>query len=221
MISALMAFFNIAADQPKLRHYSTTIFVGNEIQPYLPFIHNLCLLEYRNYPYLYEESVKGEYCDFLSWYLTSKDGALGIVFADGVPVGFITGTALLDLQEHFVGVPELFTEHGLNAADYYYIGEVIVQREYRGHFLSKDLFSAIEEHARMLGYTKSSLVTESHASHPCKPTNYRDFDGLCLRLGFQKCDVVMPFTWMTIQPGGPSMPQEHRLDFWLKDLSNL
>lgn len=63
-------------------------------------MHELCLAEYRNYPYLHEEAVPGEYYDFLSWYLSSKDGALAIVFNGTDPVGFITGTSLMYQKPH-------------------------------------------------------------------------------------------------------------------------
>jgi GNAT superfamily N-acetyltransferase len=217
----LLSFFVFplcVADTSPLDHYHLKLFVGNEIRQYLPFVHELCLAEYRGYPYLYEEALPGEYYDFLSWYLTSKDGALAIVFNDSEPVGFITGTSLIDFEEHFTGVTELFHNSEMNAADYYYFGEVIVQKQHRGHFLSKRLFAMIEQYGRDLGYTKGCFVTESHEYHPSKPKDYREFSGLCLRLGYQTSPVIMHFSWMSIQPEGPSKMQDHELKYWVKDL---
>jgi GNAT superfamily N-acetyltransferase len=218
LLSFLMVPLFAISNNSESDQYQIKTFVGDEIKQYLPFIYTLCLTEYRGNPYLYEESSPGEYYDFLSWYLTSKDGALAIVFNGSEPVGFITGTSLIDFEAHFSGVTALFENAGMNAADYYYFGEVIVQKEHRGHFLSKRLFASLEEYGYSRGYTKGCFVCESHESHPSKPKDYREFAGLCLRLGYQKSPVVMQFTWNTIQPEGPSIMQEHVLNYWVKDL---
>lgn len=213
----MLSFCVFASNTHTSDQYRLQLFVGDEIATYLPFVHELCLTEYRNYPYLYEEAMPGEYYDFLSWYLTSKDGALTIVFNGSEPVGFITGTSLLDFEEHFNGGTRFFQNAGMNAADYYF-GEVIVEKEYRGHFLSKRLFDALEQHGCTLGYTQVCFVTESYDAHPSKPKDHREFAGLCVRLGYHKSSVIMPFAWMSIQPEGPSQMQEHLLRFWVKTL---
>ena len=197
--------------------YSIVLLSGDSIQPILSFIEQMRLSYFREYPYLYEGTLQEERV-YSAWFSKLKDSMVAVVYYNNKPVGFLTGTSFVDFSEHYTGSLTLFRNAGLDPEQYYYFGEVIIQKEHRGNSLSRKLFELLEQYVRDLGYTKTCLVTESHKTHPCKPTDYRELDGLWIRLGYIKTSAGITFKWNTLQVNGTKERQEHVLMYWIKDL---
>lgn len=201
--------------QPHNTLYTTTLLTGKQLHKILPFIATQRIVLFYEYPYLYEGNYEQEMA-YLTWFAQLPYSAVVVAYVDEEPVGFISGTALIDFDEHFKGTVQLFKTAGLQPKNYYYIAEVMVLPEHRGHQLSDQLFDYLEKYAEQQGYTAVCGVTESHEQHPLKPTDYISLEPLWQRLGYKKSDLVINFSWLTRQVDGSSREAEHLLRFWLK-----
>jgi GNAT superfamily N-acetyltransferase len=211
VVATMMSNLRASSDD-----YTVKVHSGHEWQSFMPFVVEQRISFFRDYPYLYEGNVDEENT-YIGWFSKLPHSAIAVVYADKKPVGFITGTALKDFEEHFKGAVEVFKYAGLEPATYYYIAEVIVLPSHRGKNLaSTRLFAAIEQYAQGLGYRDVCFVTESHDVHPLKPQNYRSLDPLWQKVGYTKSSLFLTFPWLTIQLEGSPKQQEHKLDFWLK-----
>lgn len=213
--------FSISAVQTNNRQelsdgYSMDILVGDTIEQILPFTQQMCLTYYREYPYLYEGTLEEQQACH-SWFSKLKHSAVAIAYYDNKPVGFLSGASFVDFAEHYTGSLTVFKNAGLDPAQYYYFADVIIEKEHRGHSLCKKLFAALEQYASNLGYAKNCLVVESHATHPCKPADYRELGDLWIRLGYTESPATISFKWNTIQSDGTQERQEHILRYWIKD----
>lgn len=198
--------------------YSIALFSGDTIQEILPFPQQMCLTYYREYPYLYEGTLEEQQA-YHSWLSKLKHSAVAIAYYGNKPVGFLSGAAFIDFAEHYTGSLTVFKNAGLDPAQYYYFADVIIEKEHRGHSLCKKLFAVLEQYAINLGYAKNCLVVESHATHPCKPADYRELGNLWIRLGYAESPATISFKWNTIQPDGTQERQEHPLRYWMKNLT--
>jgi phytanoyl-CoA hydroxylase len=211
-------------DAPRLRvadtnsracAYRIELFSGDSFKEYIPFIARMRCEAYREYPYLYEGTLAQEEA-YLTWLSRLKHTGIAIAFFNNTPIGFLSGTSLLDFDEHFSGAAALFNKEGLDAATYYYFTDVIIEPEHQGNGLSKKLFDLFESHSHLLGYTNACFVTEAHERHPLKPTDYRDLSPLWTRFGYKKSSMYSVISWDTIGVGGLSTQQEHQLQYWIK-----
>jgi GNAT superfamily N-acetyltransferase len=204
--------------KPESDSFTIKVLVDSELQKILPFIVEQRITLFREYPYLYEGNAKEENT-YLTWFSKLPHSAVVVAYLGDDPVGFVTGTDFTAFSEHFEGSSDLFKRAGLNPWAYYYIAEIIILPSYRGNHLSKRLFDAIEAYAYKCGYTASCFVTESHDVHPLKPKNYRSLEPLWADLGYAQSSLFIHFSWLTIQPDTSGIQQEHKLDYWLKDLN--
>lgn len=192
--------------------YTINILTGNELTKILPFVAQQRIIEFRLYPYLYAGSPEYEIS-----YLKIYD-VIAVVYYDQQPVGFLTGTSLIGSEPAFKGVIQLFEQADLHPENYFYFGEVIILPEHRGNSLGKKLFKVLEEYAYDHGYRAGCFITESHITHPLKPKNYKSHDDLWTSMGYIKSKLSLSLEWLTIQPDGSHIEQNHSVDYWLKNL---
>lgn len=197
--------------------YNIKLITGQEQSAFIPFIADLRISQYREYPYLYEGNMKEESA-YLSWLLALPSSAIAIAYLGSQPVGFVGGAGFVEFDEHFKGSIELFKNAQVQPAAYYYFTDVIIAHEHRGKKLGTKLFKVLEAHAQSLGYKAGCCVTESHEIHPLKPKDYKSVDSFLQRIGYTKSLLALNFTWMTRQIDGESAVQEHTLTYWLKTL---
>lgn len=192
--------------------YTINILTGNELIEILPFVAQQRIIEFRLSPYLYAGSQEYEIS-----YLRIYD-VIAVVYHDQQPVGFLTGTSLIESEPEFKGVIQLFEQAGLHPEDYFYFGEIIVLPEHRGNSLGKKLFKVLEEYAYNHGYRAACFITESHVTHPLKPKHYKSHDDLWTSMGYIKSKLSLTLEWLTIQTDGIHIEQSHSVDYWLKNL---
>ncbi len=197
--------------------YRTCILTGREIQEIIPFIAQQRIERYREYPSLYEGSMKDE-LELLHSYSKMVHSAVAIAYHNNDPIGFVTGVPLVEYDEHFVGSCDLFKKNGKDPTGYYYFVDVIVLPAYQGKGVASRLLEEFECYCRELGFLYTCLVSESNAWQAHKPCNYREPDSLWKRLGYNKANLSIYFTWNTIQPNGVPQYQEHELPYWIKKL---
>jgi len=192
-------------------HYTIDILTGNELTEFLPFVAQQRIIEFQLYPYLYAGSPEYE-ISYLRIY-----NVIAVIYCDQQPVGFLTGTSLIESEPEFKGVIQLFEQADLHHKDYFYFGEIIVLPEHRGNSLGKKLFKALEEYAYNHEYRAGCFITESHETHPLKPKNYKSHDDLWNSMGYVKSKLSLTLEWLTIQEDGSRLEQSHSVDYWLKN----
>lgn len=218
IITLLVLVLMSLSMKSKSDSFTIKVLVNSELQKILPFIVEQRIALFREYPYLYEGNAKEENT-YITWFSKLPHSAVAVAYLGKNPVGFITGTGFTGFSEHFEGSIDLFKRADLNPSAYYYIAEIVILPSYRGNHLSKRLFDALEAYAYKCGYTASCFVTESHDVHPLKPKNYRSLKPLWTGLGYAKSSLFIHFSWLTIQPNNSAVQQEHKLDYWIKDLN--
>jgi hypothetical protein len=199
-----------------LPSYTIKIITGAaELKTLVPFIAQQRLSYFRDYPYLYQGKYEEEYT-YLEWFSSLPYSAIAVVYHESKPVGFLTGTAFVDFDQHFEGSCSIFEKNALKPALYYYFSEIILPEHHQQN-LSSHLFFALENYAKSLGFSAGCFVDESHETHPLKPADYKPLDILWQKIGYKKSSITINFSWPTYQSNGPILQQKHTLSYWLKD----
>lgn len=195
--------------------YTIKIISKENVPSILHFVSELRIKFFRDYPYLYEGNLKEE-MNYLNWFSKLQDTQIVVAYQGDKPIGFLTGTAFIDFNEHFSGSTAIFKNAGLNPTDFYYFSEIIILPEHRGKNISKKLFKVLENYATQKGYKAACLVNESYSFHPLKPSNYKSLDSYFQHLGYHSTPLIIHYTWPTLQKDGSSSNQEHSLRYWIK-----
>jgi GNAT superfamily N-acetyltransferase len=195
------------------------IYKGTEIAAVVAEIAPLWVDEFVQYPYLY----KGTFADGIAYFsIFAKHAGAAVVGAytdEGMLIGFVSGAPFIDCAAHFVGSYELFEHANLKPALNYYITDLIVLPEYRGHGIARRCMELLEAYAQSLGYSSISLACEAHpAGHPQKPVDYPELDGLWQKLGYAPTSLFFSFEWPTLQHDGTVAMQSHSLRYWIKNV---
>jgi hypothetical protein len=198
--------------------YTIVCYKGQEARHIVPFVASLFCTSYAEYPYLYQGTQEISEGYFNNWVLPTKDSIIAVAYYDNKPVGFMSAGAFVDFDKHFVGSVETFKSAGLKPEEYFYATDCIIVPEHRKAKLVSKFAPVIMQHAVAAGYTYGCMVTESHETHPLKPKNYQELDGMLQRFGCRKTDLAVRFTWETIQPDGSVRDEEHVLTYWIKKL---
>ena len=169
--------------------FSIKIFYGKELLQWLDFIAQLRLTEFKEFPYLYIGNLDIEK-KYLASYATDNRSVFTLAFHNDEIAGVLTGTPFVSDLEPVPGGPEIFKKHGLQPQDFYYYGEFIVIPKYRGHGITRKLFSQQTAYVKSLGYKSLCLMTvDREPKHPLKPKNYINTDPIWEKLGFSKTDM--------------------------------
>ncbi|HLC06649.1 MAG TPA: GNAT family N-acetyltransferase [Candidatus Babeliales bacterium] len=198
--------------------YSIKVLTQDELKTLLPFVAQLRVNIFRNYPYLYDGNIAEE-MDNLEKYAQHNNSALAIAYYNENPVGFLCGSDLIHYSVHFENsVADLFKGVDLNIENYYYCADIIILPEHRGKYLAPQLFDAIENYAQQKGYTACCFITEHHENHPLKPRDHKSLVPLWNSLNYKKSALITYASWQTHQVDGTIKLEQHPLIFWLKNL---
>ena len=168
---------------------------------------------FRDFPYLYEGDLDYER-QYISTFMKSA-GAVVIGALDGERlVGAATGSPLTDHFEEF-GKP--FVERGLDPAGYFYFGESVLQKNYRGQGIGVRFFEERERAAREQGFSAcvfSSVVRP--ADRPARPADYVPLNTFWAKRGYARVDGLMTqFSWRDI---GDEAESPKPMEIWSRQL---
>ena len=129
---------------------------GDALRPHIPALARLRQAVFREWPYLYDgdEAYEAEY---LATYAVCPRATLVIAWDGPVPVGLATCLPLLDETPNVV-TP--FRAADLDPADWFYFGESVLLRPYRGQGAGVAFFQAVSA-------SRSSPATATPRSAPC------------------------------------------------------
>lgn len=184
-----------------------------ELPQYLEALASLRMTVFREFPYLYDGSVKNEQ-EYLDTYLKAENFCLFAAFHENEMVG---ATTCLPLEEESGEIKQPFLEKGLRLEEYTYFGESVLLPPYRGLGLGRKFYLLREAQAVLFNTPYAAFcAVDRSADHPFRPENHRFLDPLWQKLGYRKQhDLQCHMDWEEIPHGRKT---SHTLTFWIKAL---
>jgi len=168
---------------------------------------------FRDFPYLYEGDLDYER-RYLATYLTQEGAVIVGAFDGEALVGAATASPLAG---HFDDFAKPFAERGLDIADFYYFGESVLEKAYRGRGIGVRFFDERESAARQDGFTRcifSAVIRPP--DHPLRPEGYVPLDDFWRKRGYRRLEGFQTgFSWRDV---GEAAETEKRMEFWIREL---
>lgn len=182
---------------------------GTQVLDYLDQLAGLRLNIFREYPYLYDGQLEDER-RYLSGY--ADQGLVLLALDAGRVAGAITGMPLAQESEAFVAP---FRNAGLAPEQFYYIGELLLQADYRnlgwGSRLLDRLEQLVGDEGSFSQYCLATVVRPE--AHPSRPIGFVPIERFCRRHGYSLMNgVTAQVPWQELD-GQVSSKQ---LEFWHK-----
>jgi GNAT superfamily N-acetyltransferase len=187
---------------------------GDAVRRHIPDLARLRIQVFREWPYLYEGDEDYER-RYLETYVRSPRSVV-VLARDGERV--IGASTALPLEDEADYGKAPFVERGLPLDRYFYSGESVLDRAYRGRGLGVRFFAEREAHARSFGGFEIATfcAVQRPPDHPSRPTDYMPLDAFWTRRGYVKDPgFVACFSWRDI---GESEETEKPMAFWFKRL---
>jgi len=192
------------------------ILTNHQIQQHIETIASLRIAIFKEYPYLYDGDMQSER-DYLKSYAASKNSVVILAKDKGKIVGAVTGIPLSELDKIFL-MP--FMEKHIPTKAQYYLGEILLLKEYRGKGNGYKLYSMFEEWVRQKGKYQKIVIAEvvRPANDPRKPKDYIPTRKFWESLGYiEHPELVFHIPYKEI---GYKEKVPHSLVFSFKDLSS-
>ena len=170
---------------------------------------------FREFPYLYVGTEDYEQ-NYLADYLANPTTRLIVARDAGKVIGIATG-AMLSTELNIVGkVETLLQQHGIKPHSCFYLGEIILEPEYRSRGISKQVLELLKNAGREQGAERFCFLTVAREPNDIRcPADYISSDVIFEKYGFIKTDVSVTFEWPTIQADGQVENTANRLYFWI------
>ncbi len=194
--------------------FSIKAFSGKQAAAYIEEIAALRIEVFREFPYLYDGSFEYEK-EYLARYLSAPDAKIFLVFDEKNAVGV---TTCIPLWQEISEIQKPFTEKGLNLKEYFYLGESILKKEYRGKGIGKKFFQFREDEAKKhskVKYTTFCAVT-GRDYHTLKPEDYKSLNGFWRKSGYVLEPDLYTFLWW--KDVDQLKETRKKLEFWIKKL---
>ena len=188
---------------------------GAALAPFLGDLARLRITVFRDFPYLYAGD-EGYERRYLAIYVETTHAAVILAREGGHVIGAAT---CLPLAAETENVQAPFRARGLDPARFFYFGESVLERNYRGRGIGVAFFAAREAHARRVSDADFATfcAVERPPDHPARPPDYQPLDIFWRRRGFVPCpDLACTLHWRDLGDGGET---PHRLGFWVKSLT--
>ncbi|MBV8093108.1 MAG: GNAT family N-acetyltransferase [Acetobacteraceae bacterium] len=190
---------------------------GAALEPLVPALAQLRIAVFRDWPYLYDGDV-GYEARYVRTYLESPSAAVIVAFDGANAVGAST---CLPLAEETGNVQAPFQERGWDVRRFFYFGESVLLRAYRGRGIGVAFFDAREAHARRVSdcdYSCFCAVVRP-PDHPLRPADAKPLDSFWRRRGYTAYPaLICHMTWKDL---GEQQETEKRLTFWMKPLTGV
>ncbi len=196
---------------PELRYLSLR---AETLQPHLEELGRLRIEVFRDFPYLYEGSLEYE-TNYLKKYLHSSQALAFMVYDGDRAVG---ATTCLPLRDEEPEVQKPFLDKGYKVEDYFYFGESILLKPYRGLGIGKRFFEEREVHAQQFGtYTHTCFcAVERPGDHPLTPSDYHSNRAFWAKTGYTEYpSLYCEMRWQDIDQQEETAK---KLVFWLKPI---
>lgn len=187
-------------------------FKGQAIAPYVNDITCLTLIIYREYPYLYEGTAE-EYGPFIQYYADFENSVAAILFDHDKPVGVAIGMPIQDMRDKYKE-PLLNFDPSLENESLFYLGELLLLKDYRGKGWGKKMYLALEQEAKRQNNKICFCQIEDWPKHPQRPVFYQPLNEFWYKLGFEPIkDFSFSVSWRNISESEES---SHQMYYWIK-----
>lgn len=197
-----------------MSHVAVHKLTGKAINPFLQDLARLRIEVFKEFPYLYEGSMKYEEA-YLRSFAATADSVCVAAIHDGKVVGASTGMPLSGEHPEFMAP---FEKIGMDTAAIFYCAESVLLPEYRGKGLGHVFFEEREAHAMLLGRFRyiTFCAVERPDLHPLKPKRYRPLDSFWQKHGYEKRpDISTFFSWPDI---GEKKESPKKMVYWMKSI---
>jgi GNAT superfamily N-acetyltransferase len=187
---------------------------GTEILPYLEDIARLRIEIFRDFPYLYEGDMEYEKV-YLKPYINTSSSACVIVFDADKVIGATTCIPLIDEGEVF---KKPFIDAGEDIHNIFYLGESILEKQYRGMGIGVEFFRLREKVAKSYPDIHKAVfcAVQRPDDHPLKPQVYVPLDGFWQKRGYRKREDL--YTYLDWQDINQPVSDYKKMVFWEKEL---
>ncbi|GAB4232640.1 MAG: GNAT family N-acetyltransferase [Chlamydiales bacterium] len=169
---------------------------GAAVEQKIPEIAKLRIEIFQEYPFLYQGDEDYER-RYLKKFSNSSEAIVILSYHGNEIVGISTG---LPFREEDPSLHTNFLKHGLEPEEFFYFGESVLKKSYRGQGIGKRFFALRQEHAVRLGYSKLCFCTVIRSDNdPRKPKNYHSLESFWNRMGFEKqSELTCKISWKEI-----------------------
>lgn len=187
---------------------------GEAVRKFIPAIAKLRMEVFREYPFLYigDEEYEKKY---LEKFVTSKEAVVVVAWKGSEIIGVSTGLPFIEESE---SLHAPFEKHRLSVKDYFYFGESVLQKKYRGQGIGHEFFRLREAHARALDHFKAICFCTVRRSpdDPRRPADYQPLGPFWQSKGFtERPDLIAFYPWQEI---GETEETLKEMVFWTKPL---
>lgn len=187
---------------------------GAAIVPHLPALARLRITVFREFPYLYDgdEAYEERY---LRTYVEAPLAAV-VIARDGAEI--VGASTCLPLSAETENVTAPFRARGLDLSRFFYFGESVLLKAYRGRGIGVAFFEHREAQARRAGADYATFCAVIRApDDPRRPPDYVPLDAFWRHRGYTHYpDFVCTMRWKEV---GAAEETDHHLSFWMKSLS--
>ena len=179
----------------------------------IPDLARLRVAVFREWPYLYDGDLAYER-RYLRKYADLPEATLVVARHGGRIVGAATALPLARTEE-VLQAP--FRAAGLDPRDWYYFGESVLEREFRGRGVGVAFFAAREARARALGYRHAAFCGVVRPDdHPARPAGYVPLDSFWRKRGYaRRPELAASFSWKDLGDAGATAKP---MAFWTREL---
>ncbi|MDE8349436.1 MAG: GNAT family N-acetyltransferase [Acidocella sp.] len=182
--------------------------------PYLSELAALRIEVFRDWPYIYDGNPAYEE-KYLHTYIEAERAAVVVAFEEDAVIGAATCLPLAAEPSH---VRQPFIANQLDPQDYFYFGESVLRKAYRGRGIGVGFFQAREAQARsfMVYKTAAFCAVQRPDEHPMRPAGFVTLDAFWGKRGYAKQPRLQ--CKMSWTDRGEAEQTEKTLTFWTKKL---
>lgn len=187
-------------------------FTGNDVARFIPDVAQLRIEVFREFPYLYHGNMDYE-AKYLRTYTASHDSVIVIAF-DGDQV--IGASTAVPLQHEMEEIKRPFFQMNIDPETVFYLGESVLQKNYRGRGIGVRFFQEREAHAKRVGNFSwyAFCAVERPQNHPRRPQGYVPLDNFWHKRGYSKHpELQTTLSWQDLDEPAETSKQ---MVFWLK-----
>lgn len=186
---------------------------GARLGAHLPDVARLRIEVFREFPYLYDGDMDCE-ARYIASFAASPNALVVAAFDGEAVVGASTASPLAHQMDE---VTAPFRARGEDLSRYFYFGESVLGRSYRGRGMGVAFFDEREAHARACGASLAAFCAVVRAGdHPAKPKGYVPLDEFWRHRGFAPAPgLICHLSWKEI---GEPHESPKAMQFWTKRL---
>lgn len=187
---------------------------GVEAKKYFTQLAELRMSVFRDYPYLYDGSLEYEQ-EYLQTYFSTSDSLITVCFANNKIIGMTTNILMRDEEDAF---RRPFEDAGYDTDKMSYLGEILLEKPYRGLGLGRTFMQYAQEYALSFSHIShaSLCVVLRPEGHPRCPPEYKNLDGFWQKNGYQiQPDIVTYYRWKDVDREEETIKI---MQYWIKQL---